>query len=154
MPKKLPEAVREKVVQLRKEGRTYAEIEAMVVNPETGQRLARPTTIKVLKEAGLTRAASSADKQATGPASSPPPRTAAAPSAAQTAGQPSVPLARTNGVDEFMPAAKKAAAKASPKTKPNADPSEAFEFECDGCGAEFTADSEDDVPDACPECGA
>lgn len=145
MPKKLPEELREKVVQLRKEGRTYAEIEAMVVNPETGKPIQRPTTIQVLKEAGLTRPASSAAKSATGPASSPPPRTAAAPSGApQAARQSAPPRAAGNGVDEFMPK------DAKPKKPAAAGP---IEFECEHCGSEFTADSEDDLPEVCPECG-
>lgn len=141
MPKKLPEQVREKVVQLRKAGRTYAEIEAMVTNPETGQPIARPTLISVLKEAGLTRGVSSAAKQATGAVSSPPPTTAAAPSGAPPAARPSAQPARGNGVDEFMP---------KDKPKPKAQP---IDFQCEHCGTEFTADSEDDLPDVCPECG-
>jgi hypothetical protein len=143
MPKKTPESIREQVVALRKAGNTYTQIEAQVVNPETGRPIQRPTTIKILKEAGLTRAASSAARAGTGPASSPSPRTAAGASGVPPAATSSVPLARGNGVDEFMPKVK-AQAKA---------PAAPVDFECEHCGAEFTADSEADVPETCPECG-
>jgi len=143
MPKKLPETLREKVVQLRKEGRTYTEIEAMVVNPETNQRLARPTTISILREAGLTRQrAPAAAAKPTSPSPS-----AGTPSGSGSSSAPasSIPFAKTSGVDEFMPK--------TPEKKSKPAATQPFDIECDTCGTEFVVDSEDDVPESCPECG-
>lgn len=132
MPKKTLEEVREKVVQLRKGGATYTQIERNpeTINPDTGKPLARPTLIKILREAGLTKRAN-AEAQTT-----PPPSSAGMPSKT-----PSLPVpASSNGVDDFMPKA--------PKKAPSS-----VEFQCDQCGTEFIGTEDDPLPEVCPECG-
>ena len=136
MPKKTPEPQRDIVVSLRRGGATYTQIEAdpRTVNPDTGKPLSRPTLIKILKEAGLTRSASAG-------------ATTRQPSSRGVeAGAPNgvAPTSSTDGVSDFMP--KTATKKAEPAGEP-------IDFECSVCGAEFVADSEADLPDACPECG-
>ena len=129
VPKKTPEQLREQVVELRKKNVSYTRIEKAMV--EQGTPLSRPTLIKILREAGLTKSASAASSSAS--TSSPP---------TQTRESRSLPApATSNGVDEFMP--KAPAKKVEPK-----------EYECDNCGAEFTADDPADLPEACPRCGA
>lgn len=131
MPKKTPEQVREKVVALYKEGRTYTEMEKT-------SGLARPTIIRIVKEAGLT-GRRKLGVHANVEKVTPPPSSVGSPSVNQ-----SLPVLES-GVHEFMPEKK-----AAPRRNV-AD--EAGEFECDNCGAEFTFDAGDELPDACPECG-
>jgi len=135
LPKKTPEPQRDIVVSLRRGGATYTQIEAdpRTVNPDTGKPLARPTLIKILKEAGLTKSASAASTTKNGASASTP------------SSSPSMPVhASSDGVSDFMP--KTATKKAEPAGEP-------IDFECSVCGAEFVADSEADLPAACPECG-
>lgn len=138
MPKKTPEDLREKVVALRKAGATYTQIEANpdTRNPETGQKLARPTLIKILREAGLT-------KGVRAEAVTHPQQSGKTPSGNQSMPVQPVSPAASNGVDDFMPKAAKV--KVTPKRK--------VEFQCSECGAEFVGDEDDELPEECPECG-
>lgn len=125
------------MVALRKQGHTYTRIESMVA--AEGNHLSRPTTIKILKEAGLTKPATAA--KAT-PASA---STPSAPQSTRVLTRPpteSLPVS-PNGVRDFMP----------PKTTQKKE-SVPVEFECDQCGAEFIGTDEDELPETCPECGA
>lgn len=131
MPKKIPEELRMKAVELRKKGATYTQIEAEVVNPETGEPIQRPTLIKILKEAGLTRARAAA--------TTPPSSSAGTPSTNQSKPAPTSSISASNGVSEFMP-------KPRPKAKVE------VEFECEHCGTEFVCEEGDDLPETCPEC--
>lgn len=144
MPKKASETMREQVVALRKTGATYAQIEAKVTNPETGRPIARPTTIKILREAGLTRPLGHVGAaKATTP--SPSATTPSAPPSTSAPANSPLPVSPSDGVIDFMPKTKP-----TDKKAPDAEP---VDFECEHCGAEFTADTEDDIPDECPECG-
>ena len=134
MPKKTSEEIREKVVALRKGGATYTQIEAQIVSPETGQKLARPTLIKILKEAGLTKAANAA-------AITPPPSSVKTPSENQS--KPVPTYSSSDGVADFMP--KQTVKVTTPKKK--------VEFQCQECGTEFIGDDGDELPETCPECG-
>lgn len=126
MPKKTSEEIREKVVALRKSGATYTQIEKQVISPETGEPLARPTLIKILKEAGLTTPKG--------------PRQVPAASSATQARPTSAPSASSNGVSDFMP-------KNQPKRKVYQ------EFVCEHCGMEFVGPEDEEPPETCPECG-
>lgn len=128
MPKKTPEATREKVVAMRKEGASYTEIEGAL-------DLSRPTLCKILNEAGLTKGTRKAPVK---------PRVAGGVSASTPSGSPSFPV-QEGGVEDFMPERKVA-----PKRNVA---QEAGEMECDGCGSEFSFDRGDELPDECPECG-
>lgn len=130
MPKKTPEEIREQVVSLRKGGASYTQIQRQVVSPETGQPLTRPTVIKILREAGLTKGARAAA----------PPTSQEQSGRTPSSGPSKLAPSSSNGVDDFMP----------PKVQ---KPVVVNRVQCDQCGTTFQYEDGDDLPEICPECG-
>lgn len=131
MPKKTSEQLRTQVVEQRKKGASYTQIAATL--KQQGTPLSKPTLVAILKEAGLTKSAPVVASPSVNTSSPPTPTGPAKPS--------SLAPAASNGVDDFMP---------KPQRKTATHP---VEYECDKCGAEFTADPDDQLPEVCPECG-
>lgn len=130
MSVKTVETSREKAVQLRKEGKTYTQIEKA-----TG--LSRPTVAKILKEAGLTGQKAAPQESMKQPAVS--------------VGSSAIPISNGDGLTEFQPPPKKE--HATVNTKKNEEPKGGRVY-CGNCGTGFDYTDESEVPDKCPECGA
>lgn len=138
---KTPENVRNQIVQLRREGKSYSEIQRAV-------NVSSPTVAGVLSEAGLTRKRSAA---------------AAAVQASAQAGLSSSPVSNSSsesktrqangdGVSHLQPEPKKV----KPDRVDHAPRGngETQHVQCDGCGTVFAYSDESEVPGSCPECGA
>lgn len=146
MPTKTDEAKREQVLSLLRAGKSYNQVER-----ETG--LSRPVVWKIKKEAGLVNKQSQKRTVGAEPASTPEPSRSA--SLKQGSG----------GLDEFQPPPLKPkraelAAHGQAMDPPNPQgvgkvkvKPERLYIECEHCKTGFYADSEDEVPDNCPECG-
>lgn len=131
MPRKTPEAQAEQIIELKKQGKSRREIQALT-------KASPPTISRYLKEAGLTDPSRKfGAKSARTPASvaSDPARATVEPAHATTA-----PSSSGNGLDEYQPppAPKKAPAKAYGR--------------CEACNAlhEYEAGK---PPAACEACG-
>lgn len=131
MPKATDEATALKIVELKKQGKSYTEI-------ASAAQVTEPTVTKVLKRAGLAK--SRPRKPKTVPTSTPAPNSSEKPGSA-----PSNSGSAGNGLDDFIPRV----------AKPEVQSAKApiGEMSCDNCGATFTYDDPNDLNESCPECG-
>lgn len=133
MPAQTPQETQDKIVELRKSGKTYSQIQAALqVHPLT--------VAKVLKKAGL------AGKSQPGPGKPPSaaPASSAAPAPASAKPAVSPPTSSADPLAEFQPPA--------PPSRPKLAPPPTYQ--CDACGARFNLDPGESIDSVkCPGCG-
>jgi hypothetical protein len=137
MPVKTDEKTRNLIVNLRREGKSYNEIQRTV-------NVSGPTVAGVLKEAGMTQAKKPPSPKVAGQSS---PQTK--PSSYTSTQSQTMRQGTGNGVDDLQPPP-------GPKrVKPEVvGEDEVVEIQCDHCGVILHGKPGDPMPETCPECGS